>query len=81
MILDVDSVRGKLTIYRKKREAGQFTHMLTTFFVGDRVKIKDTDGKLLKLSGVKPRDRATLDYVIENGMLTVSKIIIDKYVP
>ena len=81
MILDVDPVRGKLTIYRKKREAGQVTHMLTTVFIEAKAKIKDTNGKHLKLSGIKPRDRATLDYAIENGMLIASKVVISSYVP
>lgn len=78
-ILDVDPVRGKLTIYRKKREAGQVTHMLTTVFVGSMAKIKDTSGKRLKLSDIEPRDRATLGYMIESGMLIASHIVIDKY--
>jgi hypothetical protein len=79
MILDVDLAKGKLTICRKKREAGKVTYMLTAIFVGVKAKIKDTNGKRFKLSGIKPRDRATLDYAIENGMLIASNIIIDKY--
>lgn len=80
MILDIDPAKGKLTIYRKKREAGKVTYMLTTVFVEAKAKIKDANGKRLKLSGIKPRDRATLDYAIESGMLIASNIIIDKYV-
>ena len=79
MILDIDPAKGKLTICRKKREAGKVTYMLTTVFVEAKAKIKDTNGKRLKLSGIKPRDRATLDYAIESGMLISSNITIDKY--
>ena len=79
MILDIDPAKGKLTICRKKREAGKVTYMLTTVFVEAKAKIKDTNGKPLKLSGIKPRDRATLDYAIESGMLIASNVIVDKY--
>jgi len=79
-ILDIDPVRGKLTICRKKREAGKVTYMLTTVFVEAKAKIKDTTGKVLKCSGIKPMDRATINYAIESGMLIASNIIVDKYV-
>ena len=77
--MDVDSARDKLTIYRKKREAGKVTYMLTTVFIEAKAKIKDTNGKHLKLSGIKPRDRATIDYAVESGILIALNIIIEKY--
>lgn len=77
-ILDVDLTRGKLIVCRKKREAGKVTYMLTTVYVEAKAKIKDTNGKYLKLSDIKPRDRTTLDYVIESGILITSNVIIDK---
>ena len=79
-ILDIDPVRGKLTICRKKREAGKVTYMLTTVFVEAKAKIKDTTGKALKCSSIKPMDKATINYAIESGMLIASNIIIDKHI-
>ena len=79
MVLEADTARGKLTICRKKREAGKVTYMLTTIFVGVKPKIKDTNGKTMRVHDIKPRDRATIDYRIENGMLVASNIIIGKY--
>ena len=80
-ILEVDLVRGKLTVCRKKREAGKDTYILTTIFVGIKPRIKDTSGKRLKLSDIEPRDRATIDCAVENQALVASKIIVDKYIP
>ncbi len=51
-ILGVDLPRGKLTICRKKHEAGKDTYMLTAVFAGIKTKIKDAKGKSLKLSDV-----------------------------
>lgn len=79
IILDIDPVKGKLTICRKKREAGKITYMLTTVFVEAKAKIKDTNGKVLKRSGINPMDRATINYKIDSGMLVASDIIVDKY--
>jgi len=80
MVLDIDPAKGKLTICRKKREAGKVTYMLTTVFVESKAKIKDTNGKALKCSSIKPMDRATISYSIESGMLLASNIVIDKYI-
>ena len=79
MVYDVELESGKLIVLRKKREAGKTTYMLTTIFAGVKPQIKNTNGKLIKLSDVKPMDRATMDYRIQNGMLVASKIIIGKY--
>ena len=79
MVYDVELASGKLIVLRKKREAGKTTYMLTSIFAGVKPQIKNTNGKFIKLSDVKPMDRATIDCRIQNGMLVASKIIIGKY--
>lgn len=79
MVYDVELESGKLIVLRKKREAGKTTYMLTSIFAGVKPKIKNTNGKFIKLSDIKPMDRATIDYRIQNGMLVASEIIIGKY--
>jgi len=79
MVYDVELESGKLIVLRKKREAGKTTYMLTAIFAGVKPKIKNRKVKLIKFSVIKPMDRATIDYRIQNGMLVASEIIIGKY--
>ena len=63
----------------KEARGIKVTYMLTTIFVGVKHKIKDTNGKTMRVHDIKPRDKATIDYRIENGMLAASNIVIGKY--
>jgi len=76
-VLHVKLATGELTIWREKHEPGRIIDMLTTFFVVTNARIKDTNGKALGLSNIKPGSRVTVDYVKENsGRLVASNIIV-----
>lgn len=76
-VLHVKLATGELTIWRKKHEPGRIIDMLTTFFVVVNAHIKDTNGKALELSNIKPGSRVTVDYVKESsGRLVASDIIV-----
>jgi len=76
-VLHVKLATGELTIWRKKHEPGRIIDMLTTFFVVVNACIKDTNGKALELSNIKPGSRVTVDYVKESsGRLVASNIIV-----
>ena len=64
-------------MWRKKHEGGKTVDILTTFSVMVKVHIKDTNGKALGLSNIKPGSRVTVDYVKESsGRLVASNIIV-----
>ena len=76
-VLHVKLATGELTIWRKKHEPGRIIDMLTTFFVIVNAHIKDTNGKALEFSNIKPGSRVTVDYVKESsGRLVASDIIV-----
>ena len=79
MVLDVDVTAGKLTVSRRKREAGKVVLVLTTIFVSITTKIQGTGGEALKISDLKPKDRTIIDYRKENGNLIASNIIVAKH--
>ena len=76
-VLHVKLATGELTIWREKHEPGRIIDMLTTFFVAANAHIKDTDGKKVELSRIKPGSRVTVDYIKEStGRLVASNIIV-----
>jgi len=76
-VLGVKLNRRELTVWRKKHEGGKAADILTTFFVVTNARIKDTIGKALELSNIKPGSRVTVDYVKESsGRLVASNIVV-----
>jgi hypothetical protein len=76
-VLYVKLATGELTIWRKKHEPGRIIDMLTTFFVIVNAHIKDTNGKALELSKIKPGSRVSVDYVKEkDGRFIASNIVV-----